>query len=375
MITTIMHDEMKSFEDLALNFASKELAHHKELSDRYPFGPFDDDVLAKAHELGFLGITLPEEMGGIGQGISTLCVILESLSRTDASLASLIFTNTLAQEIILRSGADAMLREIAAANNPKEILIAFSAYSNPQEHKDLPMATKGMKGYSLSGAIDYVVLAPIAAHALIPAKIVGREDYSFFLVNLKNPQVKISEPIFSLGVHACPAADIVLDGAKAELIGQQGDGPGCFEQCANMMYTAAAAISLGIMRGAFEYALTYSNEREQGGWPIVNWSEIKMILADMAIQTKVADLAVSEACNAIEKKIEGWDVYSKTVALHIQEAACQATTDGIQVLGGYGYMKDYGQEKRFRDAKQIKTLLGMAPLRKIELIDELYNMR
>ena len=142
-----------------------------------------------------------------------------------------------------------------------------------------------------------------------------------------------------------------------------------------MMHTAAAAMALGIMRSSFEYALAYSNEREQGGWPIVNWSEIKMILAGMAVQMKVADLAVSEACSAIENKIAGWDLFSKAVALHVQEAACQATTDGIQVLGGYGYMKDYGQEKRFRDAQQIKALLGMAPIRKIELIDQMNAMR
>ena len=104
MITAIMNNEIKSFEDLALNFANKELAHRRESSDRYPFGPFDDEVLAKVHELGFLGITLPEELGGIGQGISTLSVILESLCRIDASLGALIFSNTLAQEIILKAG-------------------------------------------------------------------------------------------------------------------------------------------------------------------------------------------------------------------------------------------------------------------------------
>jgi alkylation response protein AidB-like acyl-CoA dehydrogenase len=375
MITALIHAEMKSFEDLALNFASKELDKRREETDRYPFGPFDDAVLAKAHELGFLGITLPEDLGGIGQGISTLCVILESISRTDASLAALIFTNTLSQEMMIRSGAAEMLKKITKSSNAKDVLIAFPAYSDPLEHKDLPAATKGKKGYSLSGSLDYVVLAPIAGQAMVPARIAGQEGYSFFLVDLTAPQVKRSAPVFSLGVHACPAADIVLDGAGAQLVGQEGGGQACFEATANMLYAATAAISLGIMKGAFDYALTYCNEREQGGWPIVNWSEIKMILSDMAIQMKVADLAVSQACAAIEQKLAGWDIYSKTAALYAQEAACSATTDGIQVLGGYGYMKDYGQEKRFRDAKQVKTLLGMVPIRKIELLDQLNAQR
>ncbi|MBN2282289.1 MAG: acyl-CoA/acyl-ACP dehydrogenase [Deltaproteobacteria bacterium] len=371
MSTSLMHDDMKAFQDLAHNFASRELDHRREASDRYPFGPFDDAVLAKAHELGFLGITLPEDMGGIGQGIRTLCVILECICRTDASWGTVIFTNTLAQELVLRSGAADMLREIPLSNNPNDVLIAFPAYSNPQEHQDLPRAAKRDSGYSLSGSIHYVVLAPIAAHALIPAKIPGMEGYSLFLVDLSSPKVKKSDPVFSLGAHACPAADIVLNEAEAGLIGQEGKGLIVFEETVNILYAAAAAISLGIMRGSFDRALAYSNEREQGGWPIINWSEMKMILADMAIRVKIADMAVGEALNAIERKIAGWDIYSKTAALHVQDTACHVTTDGIQVLGGYGYMKDYGQEKRFRDATQIKTLLGMAPLRKMDLIDQI----
>lgn len=371
MMTSLMHGDLKSFEDLALNFAGKELAHRREVGDRYPFIPFDRAVLAKVHELGFLGMTLPEDLGGIGQGMSTLCVVLEGISRTDASLGAVIFTNALAQEIILRSGSADMLRRIVSSDTPEGLLIAYSVYSDPQEHKDLSLAAKGKKGYTLTGSAGYVVLAPIAAQALIPARISGQEGYSFFLVSLSSPNVKQSEPVFSLGVHACPVADLTLNGAEALLVGREGNGAACFAEATNMMYAAAASISLGIMRGSFDYALAYSNEREQGGWPIVNWSMIKTILADMAIQTKVGEMVVVGACSVMEQKAPGWDICVKAAALHVQEAACQVTTEGIQVLGGYGYMKDYGQEKRFRDAQQMKTLLGLAPLRKVGLLDRM----
>jgi alkylation response protein AidB-like acyl-CoA dehydrogenase len=367
MMISLMHDEIKSFQDLALSFGNKELAHRRESSDRYPFGPFDNTVLAKAHELGFMGITLPEDLGGIGEGISTLCVVLESICRTDASLGAVIFTNALAQEIILRSGSVDLLSDPVSQGR----LIAYPIYSNPEEHKNLPRAEKGKKGYTLTGSAGYVALAPIAAYALIPAKISGQEGYSFFVVDLSHPEVKTSEPVFSLGVHACPVADLTLDGAEADLVGQEGKGAAYYGEASDMMLAAAAAISLGIMRGSFDYALNYSNEREQGGWPIVNWSMIKTILADMAVQTRIGDMAVSGACRALETKPAGWDICVKTAALHVQDAACQVTTEGIQVLGGYGYMKDYSQEKRFRDAQQMKTLLGMVPLRKIDLLDQI----
>ncbi|MRR36525.1 acyl-CoA dehydrogenase, partial [bacterium] len=347
------------------------LARRREKGDRYPFGRVDSPVRAKVPGLGCYGMTLPEVLGGIGRCISTLCGVLESSCRTDASLGAIIFTNALAQEIILRSGSAELLRAIASSSTPEEVLVACSVYSNPEEHKALPLAAKGKKGYTLSGSAKYVVLAPIAAHALIPAKISGQEGYSFFLVSLSQAKVKKSEPVFSLGVHACPVADLALNEAEAALVGREGTGAKSFAEASNMMYAAAAAISLGIMRGSFEYALNYSNEREQGGCTIVNWSMIKTILADMAIQMKVADMAVSGACSAIEKNIAGWDLCAKSAALHVQDTACLVTTEGIQVLGGYGYMKDYGQEKRFRDAQQNKTLLGLAPLRKVEILDQM----
>ncbi|HOS96458.1 MAG TPA: acyl-CoA dehydrogenase family protein [Deltaproteobacteria bacterium] len=362
-----MNDDAKSFEELALSFAARQLANRRESSDRYPFGPFDDTVLAKADELGFLGITVPEDLGGIGQGISTLCVVLEGICRTDASLGAVIFTHTLSQDIILRSGSVDLL----CSPSSRGRLIACSAYSNPDEHKDPPRAEKGKKGYTLTGSAGYVVLAPIAAYALLPAKIPGQEGYSFFMVDLSQSGVKASEPVFSLGVHACPVADLALDGAEAELAGREGAGAAYFGEAAGVMSAAAAAMSLGIMRGSFDYALAYSNEREQGGCTIVNWSMIKTILADMAVQTRIGDMAVYGACSAIENRLPGWDIVAKSAALHVQDAACRVTTEGVQVLGGYGYMKDYGQEKRFRDAHQMKTLLGMAPLRKVELLDRI----
>jgi alkylation response protein AidB-like acyl-CoA dehydrogenase len=369
----LINEELKAFDDLAANFANRELSPRREQSDKYPFAPFSyDDVLEKAHEIGFLGITLSEDLGGIGQGVSALCVILNRICRADASLGTIIFTNTLAHELILKAGGEDLLRDIiSSAKKPREVLIAFPAYCDPKELTHLPLTMMGKKGFVLSGNIDYMVLAGIATHALVPSYISGQENYSLFLVKLPGERVKIGEPIFSHGVHACPAADMAFENAEAVLVGQQGQGNACFEDIAGRMHAAAAAMSAGVMRGSFDYALAYCNEREQGGRPISNWSEMKMILANMAVQLNVADMAVSGACNSVEKKTDGWNAYAKAAALHVQEAACHLTTDGVQVLGGYGYMKDYGQEKRFRDAKQLNALLGHAPLRKIRFIEEL----
>ncbi|MEN6472517.1 MAG: acyl-CoA dehydrogenase family protein [Syntrophaceae bacterium] len=361
--------ELKSFEDLAHSFAAKELSANRDANDRYPFGPFFDAVVAKAYEVGLLGATLPEECGGIGQGMSALCVILEHISAVDASLGGIIFTNALAQEIILAGGGKDLLSGVMGkASDAKSALIACPSCVNPSETQTMLEAVKIKDTYILNGAIEYVVLAGLSGHALVPAKIKGQEGYSFFLINLTDKGLTKGAPIFSLGLHACPAVDLTLVGIQGTLVGQEGQGGTYFDQADARMHSAVAAMQCGIMKGSFQEALAYSQERFQGGWEIINWSSLRMLLGDMAVQVKVAEMVVSEAALAVEQQGQGWELYSRAASIHLSELATKLTTDGIQVLGGNGYMKDYGQEKRFRDAKHVQAFLGLAPMRKLALV-------
>jgi len=365
----LVNTELKPFEDLASDFAAKELVQSTEQQDQYPFGPFFDNILDKAYEVGLLGITLPEKLGGIGQGVSTLCVILDHICRADSSLGGIIFSNTFAQELILCSGEDDLLaKSLVTAKNAHDFLFAVPSYCNPAETELIPVATKEKKSYTLSGPIEYVVMAGMASHGIIPARIGAQEDYSYFLVDMTDKGILKSEPIVSLGLHACPACDLKLKKVKAELLGKQAHGPKYFSAISDKLHVAAAAMSLGIMKGTFQEALAYTKERRQGGREIINWTEMSMILANMAIRIKNAEMCVTQASLATDHKDPQWDLCSLAAALHVQKMACDITTDGIQVLGGNGYMKDYGQEKRYRDAKQVQALLGITPLKKISYI-------
>ena len=98
-----------------------------------------------------------------------------------------------------------------------------------------------------------------------------------------------------------------------------------------------------------------------------------MLLSGMAVKGKVADMLVDQASRRVDCEEPGWQLDSRAAALHVQEMAADATTDGIQLLGGNGYMKDYGQEKRFRDAKQIQALMGLTPMRKLKYIKRIVD--
>ncbi len=356
----------------ATEFARKQLAPDREENDKFPFGPFFEPVLQKAFEVDFFHTLLPESLGGIGQGVSALCILLDALCQEDSSLAGIIFTNTAAQEIMLAAGAGETLQPLLEpAEDIPRCLIALPVFNNPGEDRHLLAARKKEGGYRLSGDLEYVVLGGLAGQALLPAAVNSQKNYAFFLVDLSQPGITISDPVHSLGLHACPAVDLTLKEVPGRLIGEETRGPAYFEAMADRLLVAAAAMSTGIMKGSLKEALDYSRQRFQGGREIINWSEIRMMLADMAVKTRNAEMTVARACQAVDNQEKGWAECSRAAALQIQAMAGDLTTDGIQVLGGVGYMKDFGQEKRFRDAKQLQSLLGMTPLKKITYLDRI----
>lgn len=372
---TALNKELQPFEDLITSFSKEELKPNVEHHDRYPFNNLDAHVIEsafqKVYDLGFLGIMLPEKYGGIGQGISTLCMMLGHVSQVDASYALIIFTSSLAQEIILEAGAEEIAMKVFLnASTAKEYLLAYPSFCNPGQAVKLPQAAPSKSDYVLKGKLDNLVLGNFSNLAIIPART-DKSGYSFFLVDLNEKGVKKSDPVFTLGLHACPVVDVDFDNTKAQLIGEESHGAQYFDLASKTMHAATAAISAGIMKGSLKEALEYTKERDQGGRKIIDWSEVSMILANMAVKTNAADMCVTETCHAIEAKIKGWGLYSIASSLIVNEMACEVVTDGIQVLGGNGYMKDYGQEKRFRDARQVQALLGSVPLRKLALIKEM----
>ena len=368
MLTSFRSD-LKPFEELARSFAARELAKGVEERDRHPFGEFSRDILDKACEVGFLGVVLPEKQGGIGGGIDTLCVILDTVCRTDSSLGGIIFTNALAHQVILEAGGGALAgKAFRGASSAEDFLVAFPAYSDPSRQDDLPVYTKSGRCFTLTGRVELLVLGGLARRALIPARAGSDPSFSFFLVDLFDQRVEKSRPVFTLGLHACPSVDVRLEGAGAGLIGEEGRGGAYYGRVSAKMHVAAAAMNAGVMKGSLDEALAYSRERFQGGREIIGWSEVAMLLAGMTIKTNVADMCVAQACQVLERGGPGSSSYCISSALHVHEIACETVTDGVQILGGNGYMKDYGQEKRFRDARQVQALLGTVPMRKLGLI-------
>jgi len=364
--------EMQMLAKAAAEFAAGELIGNRQETDRFPYGPFFTKVLEKAFNLDFLHITLPASVGGMGMNITALCMVLDRLCQEDASLGAIILTHCFAQEILIQAGAEDVLEHRATrADQPENFLIACPLFNNPSEIRHVAVVEEKEGLYYLSGEVAHLALGGVADLALVPAAERGDSSWSFYLVDMKQPRVNISDPVLSLGLRCCPATDATFQKAEARPVGTRGAGHKLFQGAAAKLSVAAAAISCGIMKGAFEEALAYAKEREQGGRKLTGWSEMRKLLADMAVHIEIADMVVAKAGRSVDQEEKGWQQKALAAAIHLQETAVQVTTDGVQVLGGVGYMQDFGQEKRFRDAKHIQACFGLTPLKPIRLLEQI----
>jgi alkylation response protein AidB-like acyl-CoA dehydrogenase len=350
-------------------FARKLLAPNRAEHDRHPFSDSFQKVLARAFELGFFHVHLPEALGGMGPAMEAVCTLISNLSEEDAGMGAAVLTNALAQEVIMQAGGEAVLDDLAAgAEEAAGILTAFAAHADPLESRPLPKAREDAGRYLISGRLSFVGLANVAARAVVPAEVEGASSYCFFKIETGSPGWHSTPPVLTHGLRTCPAADLVLEDAPGILIGRAGEGRVLFQNVLNRMQLAAAALSCGIMRGSWKEAYRYSKGRMQGGRRIRDWSELRMILASMAAEVYSSEMLLAEACRMDRKRPPGWEKCVSAAALQIQSAAVRLASDGIQVLGGAGYMKDFGQEKRFRDAGQAQSFLGIAPLKKLRFL-------
>jgi alkylation response protein AidB-like acyl-CoA dehydrogenase len=354
-------------EKTAREFARKTLMPDIHATDRFPHGPFFRDALKIAYDSEFLHIALPEALNGMDRKLKPLCILLQNISEVDASMGGIILAAS--QELMLAGGAESILAEIVSQNmEPKDFMIAFPLFTHPDE-KALDVTAQSYNGsYQLTGTAEYMVLGSMAGNCLVPAKT--SRGYSYFLVNSKAEGVVASEPVKSLGLHACHAVDLTLSKVEGILIGEEDDGALLFSKTQEKMMIAAASVALGLMKSSYKDARQYASKRLQGGRKIIEWSEVSGMLGQMAIKTRIADMLLYKTIEDADAGISGWAEEGYAAASTILADACTVSTLGVQVFGGYGYMKDFPQEKRFRDTRHLQSVFGAPGRRAINFIKQ-----
>ncbi len=286
-----------------------------------------DEVLAVAAELGMLSLCAPAAAGGLDADADAVCAVVRPIARVDAGIAAAILIQATAQQALAAAwpanlGADELLAWAGANGAPLRI-DAGRAYG---EAPLVPLATRAR--WLVASAPDALACCALDGASRTPASV--------------------------LGLAACAPADVRLAGARVIATAPPGDDPTMWASL------PLAALALGLIEGTFATALDYARHRRQGGRAILGWPEVRRLLATLRESAALIDAALDAMLARRRRGDLAWRWDAITLGLRATDAARLGTSDGVQLLGGNGYMKDYPQERRLRDARQLRCLLGPA---------------
>lgn len=365
-------DEQKMIRDMAREFAQKELAPKASYLDENE--EFPSDAVRKMGELGLMGIMVPAEQGGAGLGMVSYVLALEEICAACASTGvTMSVNNSLYLGCIGKWGTEEQKKKYMPEFAQGKKLGAY-ALSEPGAGSDAAnqktiAQLKGDK-YILNGTKNFITNGPHADALVIYAmtdKEKRHKGISAFIVEKGFRGYSVGKKEHKLGIRASSTSSIVLEDCevpKGNLLGGEGNGFTVALDTLDSGRIGIATQAVGIARAAFEVAAKYSQEREAFGQPISSFEGIQWKIADMAMNIDAARLLVHRAAwmkdhgNKITKE-------AAMAKLFASETAMMVTKEAIQVLGGYGYCKEYPVERYFRDAKITEIYEGTSEVQRI----------
>jgi alkylation response protein AidB-like acyl-CoA dehydrogenase len=377
-MTTECADPLKECREMVRDFARAEIAPHVREWDEKAGCPFD--VFRRLGGLGLMGILVPEEHGGVGLSYRHYAMILEELGAVEGGIGlSVAAHNSLCTGHVLAYGSEAQRRTWLPRLAAGEILGAW-ALTEPEAGSDSgatkTTAVRNDRGWLLNGSKNFITHASVGEVAVVLARTKPGSDHhgiSAFLVPLKTPGVSVGKHEDKVGMRVSDTASLVFEDCQVEadaLLGNEGDG---FIQAMEILdggRISIAALSVGIARGALDAAVAYAKERRQFGKPIAAFQAIRFKLADMATAVHAARLLTERAAD--EKDRGGkTTLLSAQAKVYASEVAVRVGEDAVQVLGGYGYCKDYPVEKFWRDAKLCTIGEGTSEIQRLVIAREL----
>jgi acyl-CoA dehydrogenase len=374
-------EEQKAIKELAHEFAVNEIrpkAAHYDETEEFPY-----EIVKKAHRLGLSPAAfIPEEYGGQGLDFLTELMLTEELSWGCAGIAVCIHSMGLAIAGIRSSGTEEQKKRwLPEFTNPDKLVIGGLGLTEPDSGSDaLAMKTRAKRAgdtYVLNGTKQFCTNGGIADYHVIyaqtdPAK--GPSGIASFLVPKGTPGLKMGRKEQKLGVRASHTAQVILEDCEVPLdhrLGGEPDaenaGPGALGALTTLEATrpSVAAGALGIARAAYEFALEYALDRKQFGKPIWQHEAVGFKLADMAMKIDAARLLIWRAGWMATQGEPFQRAEGSMAKCFAADVAMEVTTDAIQVLGGYGYIKEYPVEKWFRDAKIYQIWEGTAEIQRL----------
>jgi len=360
-------------------FAAKEILPHVMEWDEH--GTFPADVVKKMGELGLMGVIFPEELGGAGLGYVEYVLAIEELSRVDGSVGIIIAShNSLCTNHIMLAGNEEQRKRWVPRLASGEWLGAWGL-TEPGSGSDAGgMRTTAVRqgdGWVLNGSKTFITNGSHANCAVVMAltdKAKGTHGgITGFVVERGTAGFRSGKKENKLGLRASDTAELIFEDCTVpaeNMLGTEGSG---FKDAMRVLdggRISIAALALGIARGALDAAMKYATQRRQFGKAISEFQAIQFKLATMATELDAAWLLTMRAA---QMKDAGLNVTleSSMAKLYSSEVACRICDEGVQIHGGYGFIKDYPAEKFYRDVKLCTIGEGTSEIQRIVIAREL----
>jgi alkylation response protein AidB-like acyl-CoA dehydrogenase len=359
-----LSDDEVLFRDNIRQFAEEKIRPRvREMDEK---GVFDSDLIEQFFHLGLMGIEVPESYGGSGGSFFESVLAVEEISRVDASAGVIVdVQNTLSTNAFLRWANEEQRRRYLP-RLVKNTLASYALSEAGSGSDAFGLQTRAeLKGdhYILNGRKLWITNAKEAGLFVLFATVdpaAGYKGITAFIIERDSPGFTVGKKEDKLGIRASSTCELLLEDCrvpKANLLGEPGKGYRIAIETLNEGRIGIGAQMLGIARGAWEYALNYSQERRQFGKPIAEFQGIQFQIAQMATEIEALRLMVY---NAARMKDAGVNFVKEAAMAKLfgSQVAERVTSQCVEIYGGYGFTKDYPVEKYYRDAKIGKIYEG-----------------
>ncbi|MBS30748.1 MAG: acyl-CoA dehydrogenase [Candidatus Marinimicrobia bacterium] len=370
--------EQKLIKQTAKDFAQNELLPG--ILDRDENKIWPAEAVKKMGELGFMGMMASPDYNGGGMDTISYVIAMEEIAKVDAAASVIMSVNNSLVCSLLQKYANSFQKEKYLSKLTKGDLLGAFSLSEPQSGSDasnmLTFAKKTSGGYLLNGTKNWVTNGKNSDLVLVAAlteKDVGHKGISCFIVEKDFDGFSVGKPEKKLGIRSSDTTELYFDNVEIpeqNLIGNEGDG---FKICLSTLdggRIGIAAQALGIAQASLEASINYSKERKQFNKPISSFQSIQFKLTDMSIAIDSARLLTKKAAWMKDKGLS-FGVYAAMAKLYASEVAMKASTECVQIHGGYGYIKDYGVERLMRDAKITQLYEGTSEVQRLVIARDL----
>jgi alkylation response protein AidB-like acyl-CoA dehydrogenase len=335
---------------------------------------FPHDVHRALIEHELMAVGYPEEFGGAGESSLSFALMIEEIARASASVSLIPAVSRLGAIPVMLAGTDEQKHELLGGISRGEHQMSY-ALTEPGSGSDaVAMRTRYERtaaGFRLSGTKRFITNAGVSDRYTVFATSDPAErsrGISAFVVNADDAGFSVGKAEEKLGIHGSPTREVYLDGVElpaGRLIGEEGKGFTYAMRTLDYSRPSIAAQALGIAQAAFDASASYAAEREQFGQRISDFQGIQFLLADMAMQVEAARLLTYKAAAAVDAGDPRMTYFASIAKAHASDTAMRVTTDAVQVLGGYGYMREYGVERLMRDAKITQIYEGTNQIQRV----------